>query len=755
MTKCSGRWSRMSNAMLVGAFVVQATLGNAAEWRLVDPPMATRWAHEVDPTSPWPEYPRPQLQRADWLNLNGLWNYAVVEGDAAVPAKWDGKILTPYPIESALSGVKRAFSPHETLVYQRSFETPASWHGRRVLLHFGAVDYRTEVFVNGRSVGTHVGGYDPFSFDVTDLLTKEGAQELVVKVADPTWTGGQPRGKQTLSPAGIMYTPTSGIWQTVWLEPVDAAGIEDLHIVPDVKGKRVEVTVDLLGNHEGEVVVAVEGVSSASGKSGEPISVAIPEAKLWSPDDPHLYSMSVQVKQSGKVVDEAKSYFGMRSIERSEVDGKQQFLLSGEQVFMFGPLDQGFWPDGVYTAPTDEALRYDLEVIKRLEFNMIRKHIKVEPARWYYHADRLGLLVWQDMPSANSYDTPPGGKPQIDKEAYETQLAAMLDNLENHPSIVMWVVFNEGQGQHDTAKLVNLVRRIDPTRLVNQASGGRHEGVGDVYDQHPYPAPRSYEAPASQAFALGEYGGIGLKVGDNNPWQSNGWGYTNTQTGEELENLYARYAGMLKTFKEENALTSAIYTQITDVEIEVNGLMTYDRQLKVDPEWIAKANRFEWGGPKYRSVVPTSKTAASEYRYTLAKPSGEWAGVDVDDSDWETGQGGFGSEGTPGIGKIGVAWDTPDIWLRRRFTLPALSEEDLKRLVLEIHHDEDVEVYLNGTLAFQKEGFTSNYEYESISEAARSTLKPGGKNLISVHCRQTRGGQYIDVGLGVLDPNRR
>lgn len=740
---------------LIPALCVAASFSHAMaqeEWKPKDPPMLTRWAKDIDPKAPLPEYPRPQMTRGEWQNLNGLWNYAVVSDASQEPAKWDGRILVPYPIESALSGVKKQITPKETLVYERGFKVPAGWNGKRLLLHFGAVDYRCEVLVNGKSAGKHEGGYDPFSFDITDHLNGSGEQKLVVKVTDPTWTSGQPRGKQTLSPAGIMYTPTSGIWQTVWIEPVAKGGVEDLHIVPDVKNGSVKVKVDLAESLEGEVTVKVSG-SSASGKAGSEIIVPIKDAKLWTPENPHLYDLTVSVKRDGKTVDEVGSYFGMRSVEMAAVNGKKQLLLNGKPVFMFGPLDQGFWPDGIYTAPTDAALKYDLEITKKFGFNTTRKHIKVEPARWYYHADKLGLLVWQDMPSANSYDTPPGGHPPVDKLAYETQLKALLDNLENHPSIVMWVVFNEGQGQHDTVKLVDLVKSLDSTRLINQASGGHHDGVGDVYDQHPYPAPRTYKSPEHQAFVLGEYGGIGLKVG-NNPWHTKGWGYTNTQSGTELENLYAQYTGMLRKFKDEDGLCAAIYTQIADVEIEINGLMTYDRQLKVDPEWIAKANRFEWAGPVFTSIVPTSQETAQTYQFSMSKPADDWMKTGADTNSWKQGPGGFGTPGTPGAGKLGTEWNSSDLWVRRSFELPKLSEKQLSQLTLNIHHDEDIEVYLNGSLILKKEGFVSGYTPIPLTDEAKKALKPGGENLIAIHCRQTRGGQYLDFGLGTLDANR-
>ncbi|MBB5353296.1 hypothetical protein HNR46_003551 [Haloferula luteola] len=749
----------VSTVLAVSLLGGVATTAAGAEWAPKDPPMITRWAKDVDPSKPLPEYPRPQMTRSSWQNLNGLWDYAILEKGASEATEWEGEILVPYPIESALSGVKKALQPEETLVYHRTFTVPTDWRGQRIVLHFGAVDYRSEVRVNGQSVGRHQGGYDPIDYDITDYLKEGAEQTLEVRVTDPTWTEGQPRGKQTLSPAGIMYTPTSGIWQTVWMEPVGQGGIEDLTIIPDVKGSAVQVKTALWGGASGDVTVQVAGGGSVTGKAGETLTVAVPNPQLWSPESPHLYEMTVEVSREGKKVDEVGSYFGMRSIEKAMVDGVPRLLLNGKPYFMFGPLDQGFWPDGNYTAPTDEALRYDLEVTKQLGFNTTRKHIKVEPARWYYHADQLGLLVWQDMPSVNSYDTPPGGRPKIDREAYATQMEAMIDHLENHPAIVMWIVFNESQGKHDTPELVAKVREWDPHRLVNEDSGyqdhgGPHQGVGDLDDLHPYPAPRAFKTKPGLAFALGEYGGIGLKVGDNNPWQAKGWGYTTTASPRELEDLYAEYAGLIGKFRDEKGLTAAIYTQITDVEIEINGLMTYDRKLKVDPEWIAKANRFEWSGPKFTEVVPTSQKDKTIYRYVFEQPSDDWMQPGADVSAWNEGPGGFGTEDTPGTGGIGTEWKTSDIWVRRTFELPDLSAKELDQLMLVLHHDEEAEVYLNGVLAAKEVEWTTGYSRLPLSEEARAALKPGGKNEVAIHCHQNTGGQFIDFGLGLLDPNR-
>ena len=373
----------------------------AAEWQQAAGPLKTRWAKDVTPANALPEYPRPQLVRKDWLNLNGLWDIKLGDGPEV-------KVLVPYPIESALSGVMKHA---DRMTYRRSFDIPKGWSGRHVLLHFGAVDWETKVSVNGKELGTHRGGYDPFSFDITAALKQEGTQDLTVEVFDPTNDGGYPRGKQTLSPGGIMYTPSSGIWQTVWLEPVAEAHIESLQLVPDVDGGCLRLTVKGSGTVEAIASDGGKQVATISGYAGSELKLAIPNPKLWAPGSPHLYDLRVSLKSNGKDVDVVTSYFGMRKIALGKDDkGITRPLLNGKFVFQVGPLDQGFWPDGIYTAPTDDALRFDVAEMRRLGFNCVRKHIKVEPARWYYWCDKLGLMVWQDMPSVNSY----GGNKPID-----------------------------------------------------------------------------------------------------------------------------------------------------------------------------------------------------------------------------------------------------------------------------------------------------------------------------------------------------
>lgn len=721
-------------------------------WAPKQAPLMTRWATEVNPEQPLPEYPRPQLVRADWLNLNGIWEYQSGHAADAIPTgkTLSGEILVPFAVESALSGV---MEHHDRLWYRRQFTVPSTWNGRRVLLHFGAVDYESEVFINGKSVGTHTGGYEPFSFDITSDLKGDGPQEIIVRVFDPSESGGQPRGKQTTRPGGIMYTPSSGIWQTVWLEPVARTFISNVHMVPDVDHSRMRFTVNAAGEPaSASVVVTIKDngniIQIATNTPGSEFSIAIPKPRLWSPEDPFLYDVDIALMHAGSQSDRVTSYFGMRKISISDDAGAKRMLLNNKFTFQIGPLDQGFWPDGLYTAPTDEALRYDIEMEKKLGFNMVRKHIKVEPARWYYWADKLGILVWQDMPSCNSYIENP---PPIDKTAFEQQLRATITNLWNSPSIIMWVIFNEQQARHDTVQLVKLAKELDPSRLVNRDSGGGNDrgaegDAGDVDDVHSYPPPATPRPSATQALVCGEYGGIGYIIKEHS-WNRPGWGYTTINSAQELEELYGEFTGMLKRFRNEAGLSAAVYTEITDVEIESNGLLTYDRILKCDPQQIALANRFEYPVPAYKEIVATSEREGQSWKYTFTAPPPGWNQGGFDDSAWESGKGGFGTAGTPGIGKIGVVWNTPQVWLRRRFTLNNLDAEGISQLVVRVYHDEDVEVFINGVLAYKATGFIANYESKPISAEARRSLIPDGENVLAIHCRQTGGGQYIDVGL--------
>lgn len=581
----------------VGGFWTSGENGSTYQLR-------TPWADDVGPDNALPEYPRPQLKRSQWQSLNGTWQFAAAEEGEEPPVgagrELGEEILVPYPVESQLSGVERH---EERMWYKRQFAVPDDWKvgsGKRLQLHFDAVDWEAVVYVNGEKVTAHKGGYDRFSVDVTDALKPGAQQELVVGVHDPTDDPDGPNppvGKQRLSPEGIWYTPSSGIWQTVWMEPVAADHTTDVHTKPDIAGEKVSVTAR--GVPDGVPVTAVayerdgdggqgEEVGRATGSGSEPFDVPVPGPKLWSPDDPYLYTLKVTVGE-GDSADAVESYFGMREIAVKTVDGKRRMVLNGEPVFSMATLDQGFWPDGLHTAPTDEALAYDLEAHKKLGFNSVRKHIKVEPDRWFYHADRLGLLVWQDMPSMRSDRTP-------DEEArtqYEHEMQRMIAQHDSHPSVIMWVTFNEGWGQYDQARIADYAKGLDPTRLVNNMSGHNccgavDGGNGDVSDAHGYPSAQLPEADGERALVSGEYGGLGLA------FPGHAWPVRHTYVGVEKEKYTDEYLAKLKEVEEFAACdgsSGAVYTQISDVEGELNGLLTYDRKVwKGDTGRIAEAH---------------------------------------------------------------------------------------------------------------------------------------------------------------------
>ncbi len=752
---------RKGAGMLCGAtalFALSACQTSAqAPWTPKKAPLMTRWAKTVDPKMPLPEYPRPQLVRSEWLNLNGLWEYQPgTEGQNTPTGKTlASQILVPYPVESALSGV---MEHHDRIWYRRNVTLPAKWSGKQIKLNFGAVDYESEVFVNGKSVGVHQGGYVPFSYDITPYLTSGGPQEIIVRVFDPTDLGGQPRGKQTLNPGGIMYTPTTGIWQTVWLEPVAKNSIDSLHMIPDIDAKTIRLTVNApQATSATQAVVKIKDggrvVKTVTVAPNAETVIAIDNPKLWSPNSPFLYDVEVSLTDNKTETDKLTSYFGMRKISLQKVGQFQKIFLNNEFVFQLGPLDQGFWPDGLYTPPTEEALKADITSMKNYGFNMVRKHIKVEPARWYYWTDKMGLLVWQDMPSENSYTD----KPQpLDKAGYITQLNDVIKTHWNAPSIVMWVIFNENQGRHDTGKLVDMAKALDPSRLTNRDSGegfekDDNEGtISDVDDVHSYPPPNFPPPSPTQALVCGEYGGIGYPI-IGHTWKPGGWGYTSVTSALDLEETYADYANRLKTFRDKNGLSAAVYTQLTDVEIEINGLMTYDRLPKSDPKEIARANRFEYALPTFAPLVPTSEGMAQTWKYTTTAPPTEWRTVTFDDSKWQTGTGGFGTD-IPGAPRVGTAWTTSDIWLRRTFNPVNLTPAQIAQLVVRDLHDEDVEVYINGVLAYQSAGYLTSYETKALTADGKKAIVPNAQNTIAVHCHQTQGGQYIDVGLGLRVP---
>ena len=593
---------------------VLAACSQNVEWRPAGEHIRTAWADEVSPASAHPEYPRPEMIRKDWKSLNGLWEYAVTSAEGERPQEADGKILVPFCIESSLSGVGRTVSADEALWYNRTFTVPRSW--KKVLLHFDAVDWKSEVWLNGKRLGEHTGGYTAFTYDITPYLVN-GKQELVVKVLDGTDNGEQPRGKQVSRPGGIWYTAVTGIWQSVWIEPVADAYVTDYY--PEAAENGLTVTAWASEEADAVEVSVLEGaegwdaengkpgklIASAKGTPGEALQLEIPSARLWSPESPYLYALEIKALKGGKVQDKVRGYAAIRtSSEVVDANGFRRLGLNGKPYFQFGPLDQGWWPDGLYTAPTDEALKYDIVKTKDFGYNMIRKHIKVEPARWYYYCDRLGIAVWQDMPSIAA--NLPGGQwgewgydtgwdyplTETAKATYYKEWGEIIAQLKKHPSILVWVPFNEAWAQFDTEKAVEFTRSCDNTRLINSASGGNSRHTGDILDSHNYPRPiMKFRSGGSQIDVLGEYGGIGLAV-EGHLWQPDkNWGYQGLcKDGAQVLETYTRYAD--EFIPEIRAGVSAgVYTQTTDVEIEVNGLMTYDRKvIKMDEAKLREVN---------------------------------------------------------------------------------------------------------------------------------------------------------------------
>lgn len=597
--------------LIVSFYTIFLATGAAAQqktaWQIQPGSIITRWAGTVSPSKVLPEYPRPQLVRSQWINLNGLWDYTITPKTVDAPGAFIGSILVPYPIESSLSGVKRKLKPEEFLWYKRSFNKPLMKSGERLLLHFGAVDFEAAVFVNGKQLIVHRGGYQQFTIDVTDNL-KEYGNELRVRVWDPTDAGPNPHGKQALNPEGIMYTASSGIWQTVWMEVVPDNYIHALTITPDIDKQTVTLQTTIgkggrafsedfsdafntgvdLSTYSINVQVKIGNsvVSRYTAPAGQSIVVPVKHPHLWTPDDPFLYNLGVQLVNQGKVVEQVESYFGMRKIAiHKDEKGIHRIFLNNSYIYNLGTLDQGFWPDGLYTAPTDEALKFDIEASKAMGFNTIRKHIKIEPDRWYYHADKLGMLVWQDMVN-------PGNDTKEGHDQFEKEIKRNIAQLYNHPSVVTWVLFNEKWGQYDQERLTKLMKEYDSTRLVNGHSGEmlyvndllRSPSpnawvAADMTDVHSYPFPRSAPLQPGKAMVLGEFGGIGVPV-EGHLWNDlmAGWGYDGIVTPPMMQKQYTAMVDSLKVL-ESSGLSASIYTQPFDVESEQNGLMTYDRAI--------------------------------------------------------------------------------------------------------------------------------------------------------------------------------
>jgi beta-galactosidase len=740
-----------------------------AEWKPAGDRIMTKWAREVTPQNVWDEYPRPLLQRDHWTNLNGLWDYSITPRGSDRPKTWDGDILVPFAPEAALSGVGKLLQPDQALWYRRTLSLKKN-AGKRTLLHFEAVDYDTTVWVNGTEIGKHTGAHTPFSLDITGAL-KDGDNELIVRVHDAT-SGYQLVGKQKLDPGGIWYTRVSGIWQSVWMEEVNGRCIDDLDFACDIASGTLRVSAKLSGNEvDGEklrVTASYRGTPVGSAEGNGLVSLKIAEPRLWSPDQPNLYDLQVELLDGeGAVIDSAKSYAALRELGKArDKNGNWRFTLNGRPIFHWGPLDQGWWPDGLLTPPSDEAMLSDIEYLKAAGFNMIRKHIKVEPRRYYYHCDRLGMMLWQDQVSMGygPNTQPKGSNPQWTRlapnppegtwpdEAHEqfvTEYQRMVDHLGDHACIVVWSPFNEAWGQHRTMDVGRMAVAYDKTRPVNIASGGNFWPVGDIADEHAYPDPAfpvGDKRFKDYIKVVGEFGGHGWPV-KGHLWDATreNWGYGGLPKSlDEWKQRYEKSLTILRGLRRQG-IAAGVYTQTTDVEGEINGLLTYDRVEKVPASWLKPLHDRLLATPDaatYTTIAATSEAEAQSWKYLTTTPAAGWEKADFDDSAWQEGKGGFGTRETPNT-KVGTEWAGNDLWIRREFNVAELPKGTL---MLRVHHDEDATLHLNGVEIAKLSGYTSSYVTLDLDEKARAALKTG-RNVLAVHVKQTQGGQYIDAGL--------
>ncbi len=760
---------RISRSMMV-ALTLMLTFSESAcaqsTWTKQTAPVMTPWGEQLTAEDVWAVYPRPSMKRQEWMNLNGIWRYfkrSSVNYDYERNASSFSKaILVPFPVESALSGIMdKSFSSNRraTHMYRRTFTLPETFKGKNVLLHFGAVDWRSYVYVNGQLAGTHDGGSDPFAFDITPFLQEDAEQELQVAVWDPT-NGGQPNGKQSNSPSGIWYTPNSGIWQTVWLEPVSPTHIESYEPIPDIDNSTVSIKVKTSAPCSATLTVKDGNriVAKKTGPSDQTFVLSIPSAKLWSPDEPNLYNLDISLNEGGTETDKVSGYFGMRKFSRGMVDGHPAVLLNNKPLYMYGPLDQGWWPDGLLTPPSYEAMVFDLQTIKDFGMNMVRKHIKVENDLWFEWCDRHGLVVWQDMPSGcGSGDI---GTLDYAMQNFYRENEAVINATRHHPCIGAWVVWNESWGQYPERGMAHTRRAVngvinanhDPGRFVHAVTGWVDVEMGDFLDVHSYPSPGAASNPVNERVAsCGEFGGINLFI-ENHMWAGSDVNYTTVEDADTYTNLYDHYTDRLGELQKEKGLWMSVYTQITDVEQECNGLLTYDRKvLKVSAAqqagMKAKIQRIINGRYKDATTIVAAGDEKSGilWKYTTSEPAGNWYATDFDASGWKTGQAGFGGGGR-------TEWSSSNIWIRRTFQIDNFDASLLNDLRLWLFHDEDAEIYINGVLAAKMTGYNTKYEPWPLLPNALQALKTDGSdNVMAIHCKQTTGGQFIDCGLKLLN----
>lgn len=764
------------NLVIAFAFLclpVLSILGQNESDEVLKYSMKTRWTDDVNPNKLYPEYPRPQMVRNedDWVNLNGYWQYSIQSKENKKPSEYDGKILVPFPVESELSEVKKLVGKDNYLWYKRSFK--ASKDKGRTILHFGAVDWEATVFVNGKEVGTHKGGYDSFSFDITKYLKNRGEQELVVRVWDQTDAGMQARGKQLNNPRGIWYTPVTGIWQTVWMENVPEDYITQLKITPDVDNRLARIDVDLSalkngGTIEAKIFENGKEVSSQEKPVGEKsvsayLELNINEPILWTPNNPFLYDINITLKDSeGNVVDKVDSYTGMRKVSLGkDANGYTRIMLNDVPLFQFGLLDQGWWPDGLYTAPTEEAMVYDIKVTQDLGFNMLRKHVKVEPARFYYHCDKMGMLVWQDMPSgfiAAEKDVQhvehdakvDWERPLASSVQFEKELKAMIDNLYNFPSILLWVPLNEGWGQYDTERLAEWTKTYDPSRLVDAPSGWADRKVGDMIDVHLYPGPGMELSEENRASVLGEFGGLGWPVDGHRWWDKRNWGYL---TYEDQDTFRKEFNALIENLQGliSWGLSAAVYTQTTDVEGEVNGVMTYDREvLKLDKEdtrELLKPLYESWWNK--RELISDSEHTPNLWRVNFGKVSENWNQPDFNDFAWDEKKAPFSANQNPFLPAFST-WNTNELYARKSFTLTSVPEN----IFIKYYAPKtEVELYVNGNLVkVLKEGGGRKRHYTHVLLKEIGEYLKTGENVLAVKAVSQDDIRALDLGLYTSQP---
>ena len=575
------------------------------QWAPKGDRIKTKWGSNLDINNIWKEYPRPQLERKEWINLNGPWFYSVTEIGSPKPKEVDGTILVPFPIESSLSGVMMNFTNEQIIWYEKDFKIPQNWYDKNILLHFGAVDWKCVVYINDIKVGEHSGGYSPFYFNITNQI-KKGINKLIVKVTDPTDEGCQPIGKQVLNPETIYYTSISGIWQTAWLEPVNYQHIENIEINNNFDEKEINIKFKLNSQEllpmniylifNGSNIRNIQGFSNENNI----IKLKDNEFHEWSPSEPNIYIIKAELlNKNNKIIDSIVSYTTIRKVEqKKDESGYYRIYLNNKPLFNMGTLDQGYWPDGLYTPPSEEAMIYDINKLKQLGFNTIRKHIKIEPYRYYYYCDKIGMLIWQDMPSGDRQNNKweflklnagdDVNRSEESKNNYYKEWSEIIDNLKFFQCIIVWIPFNEGWGQFDTEKVVEFTKKQDSTRLINAASGGNHRICGNFLDLHSYPHPAQYLKVDNLINILGEFGGLALDI-KGHTWKEDNWGYKTCKSKEEVTEKYEEYINLLiNSFK---SFSAAIYTQTTDIEIEINGLITYDRaEIKVIEQRIKAVN---------------------------------------------------------------------------------------------------------------------------------------------------------------------